>query len=112
MVVAGQLRPDADLDHLALATLASLQGGLLLSKTTRTTVPIEVALDAAIAHLRTYAVESAGRPRSIRRAMNVADPRARLVISDLEAGGARHLTAAATVDWDGVEARLSDWWVR
>jgi TetR/AcrR family transcriptional regulator, transcriptional repressor for nem operon len=67
MAVAGQLRPDADVDHLALATLASLQGGLLLSKTTRTTVPIEVALDAAIAHLKTYAVESAGRPRSTRR---------------------------------------------
>ena len=63
MVVAGQLRPDADLDHLALATLASVQGGLLLAKTTRTTVPIEVALDAAIAHLRTFAVESRGRKR-------------------------------------------------
>jgi TetR/AcrR family transcriptional regulator, transcriptional repressor for nem operon len=67
MVVAGQLRADADLDGLALATLASLEGGLLLSKTTRTTVPVEVALDAAIAHLRTYAVEPAGRPRSARR---------------------------------------------
>jgi TetR/AcrR family transcriptional regulator, transcriptional repressor for nem operon len=67
MVVAGQFRPDADLDQLALATLASLQGGLLLSKTTRTTVPLEVALDAAIAHLRTYAVEPTGRPRSTRR---------------------------------------------
>jgi hypothetical protein len=68
MVLAGQLRQDADLDHLALATLASLQGGLLLAKTTRTTVPIEVALDAAIAHLRTYAVESVSRPRSTRQA--------------------------------------------
>jgi AcrR family transcriptional regulator len=68
MVVAGQLRPDSDLDRLALATLASLEGGLLLAKTTRTTVPVEVALDAAIAHIRTYAVESAGRPRSTRRA--------------------------------------------
>ena len=67
MVAAGQLRPDTDLDHLALATLASLQGGLLLSKTTRTTVPVEVALDAAIAHLRTYAVESASRRRSTRK---------------------------------------------
>jgi AcrR family transcriptional regulator len=66
MVVAGQLRPDADLDHLALAILASLEGGLLLAKTTRTTVPVEVALDAAIAHLRTYAVDSAGRRRSSR----------------------------------------------
>lgn len=63
MVIAGQFRADADLDHLALATLASLQGGLLLSKTTRTAVPVEVALDAAIAHLRTYAVEPRGRKR-------------------------------------------------
>ena len=57
MVRSGQLRADADLDRLALATMASLQGGLLLSKTTRSTGPIEVALDAAIAHLRTFAVE-------------------------------------------------------
>ena len=63
MVAAGQLRPEADLDRLALATLASLEGGLLLSKTTRTTVPIEAALDAAIAHLRAFAVEPGGRPR-------------------------------------------------
>jgi AcrR family transcriptional regulator len=66
MVVAGQLRPDADLGRLAWATLASLEGGPLLAKTTRTTVPVEVALDAAIAHLRTYAVEPPGRPRSTR----------------------------------------------
>ena len=66
MVLAGQLRPDTDLDRLALATLASLEGGLLLAKTTRTTVPVEVALDAAIAHLRTHAVEPAGHPRSTR----------------------------------------------
>lgn len=66
MVAAGQLRPDVDVDRLALATMASLQGGLLLSKTTRTAQPLEVALDAAIAHLRTYAVEprKLGRRRS------------------------------------------------
>ena len=58
MVAAGQLRADSDLENLALATLTSLEGGLLLSKTTRTTAPVEVALDAAIAHLRTHAVES------------------------------------------------------
>jgi AcrR family transcriptional regulator len=63
MVATGQLRPEADLDRLALATLASLEGGLLLAKTTRTTVPVEAALDAAIAHLRTFAVETGRRPR-------------------------------------------------
>ena len=66
MVAAGQLQPQTDLDRLALATLASLQGGLLLAKTTRTTVPVEAALDAAIAHLRAFAVEPGRRPRSNR----------------------------------------------
>lgn len=50
----GRLRPDADPDSLALATVASLQGGLLLAQTTRTTRPLEVALDAALAHLRSH----------------------------------------------------------
>ena len=63
MVAAGQLQREADLDRLALATLASLEGGLLLAKTTRTTAPVEAALDAAIAHLRAFAVEPGGRPR-------------------------------------------------
>jgi AcrR family transcriptional regulator len=67
MVAAGQLKPDADIHRLALATLASIQGGLLLAKTTRTTVPVEAALDAAIAHLRTFAVEPRHRRRSGRR---------------------------------------------
>ncbi|HWC39730.1 MAG TPA: TetR family transcriptional regulator C-terminal domain-containing protein [Acidimicrobiales bacterium] len=67
MVVAGQLRPDADLDRLALATVASLEGGLLLAKTTRTIVPVEAALDAAIAHLRTYAIDPPARTGSTRR---------------------------------------------
>jgi AcrR family transcriptional regulator len=64
IVAAGQLQPDADVDRLALATLASLQGGLLLAKTTRTTAPLEAALDAAIAHLRAFAAQPARRPRS------------------------------------------------
>jgi AcrR family transcriptional regulator len=63
MVATGELQSDADLDRLAMATLASLEGGLLLAKTTRTTVPLETALDAAITHLRTFAVEP-GRRRA------------------------------------------------
>jgi hypothetical protein len=54
---------------MALATLASLEGGLLLAKTTRTTVPLQAALDAAIAHLRAFAVEPRRRPRSSQGAM-------------------------------------------
>ena len=55
MRVAGTLREDADPEALALATVASLQGGLLLAQATRSTRPLEVALDAALAHLREYA---------------------------------------------------------
>jgi TetR/AcrR family transcriptional regulator, transcriptional repressor for nem operon len=51
----GELRAEADPATLALAAMASLQGGLLLAQTTRTTRPLEVALDAALAHLRIYA---------------------------------------------------------
>jgi TetR/AcrR family transcriptional regulator, transcriptional repressor for nem operon len=69
MVAAGQLQPEADLDRLALATLASLEGGLLLSKTARSTVPVETALDAAITNLRAFAVEPGRRPQSRPRAV-------------------------------------------
>ncbi len=48
----GLLPADADVADLALAVIASLQGGLLLTQTTRSTRPLEVALDAALDHLR------------------------------------------------------------
>ncbi len=44
----GRLRRQADPDKLALATLAALQGGLLLSQIERNTRPLEAALDAMI----------------------------------------------------------------
>jgi len=56
MRAAGVLRADTDSDRLALALLAALQGGLLLTQTRRTTVPLETALDAVIELVRTYAV--------------------------------------------------------
>ncbi len=49
----GELRQDADTDQLALALLATVQGGLLLSRTRRDTTALEAALDATIAYLRT-----------------------------------------------------------
>jgi AcrR family transcriptional regulator len=49
----GELRADADPDRLALALLAAVQGGLLLSQTRRDSTPLAVAIDQAIAHLRT-----------------------------------------------------------
>ena len=42
---------DTDVDELALATMASLEGGLILARTAQSTRPLEVALDAAIAHI-------------------------------------------------------------
>ena len=52
---AGLLRPDTDTDRLALALLTALQGGLLLTQTRRTTVPLETALDTTIELIRSYA---------------------------------------------------------
>ena len=44
-------RPRGDLKELSEAMLASLQGGLLLAQTTRSTRPLELALDMAIDHV-------------------------------------------------------------
>jgi len=52
---SGRLRADADPERLATATLASLQGGLLMSKALQDETPLAVALDAALDHLRTFA---------------------------------------------------------
>jgi AcrR family transcriptional regulator len=51
----GELRDDADPDRLALATLAALQGGLLLTQIRRDVAPLQAALDAAIGYIRTFA---------------------------------------------------------
>lgn len=51
----GELRGDADPERLALATLAALQGGLLLSQVRRDVMPIATALDAALAHIGSFA---------------------------------------------------------
>lgn len=47
----GAQGPDIDLSGLATAMLAALQGGLLLAQTTRSTRPLELALDMAIGHV-------------------------------------------------------------
>ncbi len=46
-----ELAPSADARDLATAIMTALQGGLLLSKTTRTCRPLELALDMAIEHV-------------------------------------------------------------
>jgi TetR/AcrR family transcriptional repressor of nem operon len=48
----GLLPPDADLPALTTATLASLQGGLLLAKTAHDSAPLRIALHAAISYLK------------------------------------------------------------
>jgi AcrR family transcriptional regulator len=62
----GDLRPDADPDRLALVVLAALQGGLLLTQVHQEPTPVRVALDAAIAHVASFAPVQArqvsGRP--------------------------------------------------
>jgi TetR/AcrR family transcriptional regulator, transcriptional repressor for nem operon len=54
MRAAGKLDPRADPDELATATLASIQGGLLLTQTRRDPAQLASALDAAYAHLRAH----------------------------------------------------------
>jgi len=49
------LRADADPERLATATLAALEGGLLMSKALQDETPVTIALDAALDHLRTFA---------------------------------------------------------
>jgi AcrR family transcriptional regulator len=47
----GELADDTDVDRLALATLAALQGGLLLTQAKRDVGPLEAALDLAISQI-------------------------------------------------------------
>jgi TetR/AcrR family transcriptional repressor of nem operon len=48
MHARGRLTPDTDPDTLALALLAALQGGLLLTQIERHTKPLEAALDSML----------------------------------------------------------------
>ena len=56
-----QARPTADPDGLATATLAAIQGGLLLTQARRDHAPLATALDAAYANLRAHAASTRGR---------------------------------------------------
>jgi AcrR family transcriptional regulator len=51
----GDLRPEADPAELALALLAAVQGGALLTQARRDTAPLEAALNTALAHVRSLA---------------------------------------------------------
>ena len=51
----GKLDRSADPDRLATATLAAIQGGLVLTQTRRDPGQLAIALEAAYAHLRSHA---------------------------------------------------------
>lgn len=53
MVVSGELRPDTDVDLLAASTMASLQGGLMLTQARRDPQGLRRAFDGALALLAT-----------------------------------------------------------
>jgi TetR/AcrR family transcriptional repressor of nem operon len=53
----GELRRDTDPAELAVAVMASLQGGLLLSQTCKTTRPLQIALHAAFMYVRSFAFQ-------------------------------------------------------
>jgi hypothetical protein len=52
----GDLPASANPDDLALAMLAAIQGGILLTQIYRETRPMEVALDTLLAHIESLAV--------------------------------------------------------
>jgi TetR/AcrR family transcriptional regulator, transcriptional repressor for nem operon len=54
MAASGELRPDADVTWLASTTLASVQGGLVLSQAHRDPLPLRRALDGALALIECY----------------------------------------------------------
>ncbi|MFZ0377432.1 MAG: TetR/AcrR family transcriptional regulator [Solirubrobacteraceae bacterium] len=55
MQAEGKLRRGADPARLATATLAAIQGGLVLTQTRRDPQQLRIALDAAYAYLRSFA---------------------------------------------------------
>ena len=51
----GDLRPEADPEHLARLLVSAMQGGLLLTQTLRSPEPLRDALAGAIAHVESFA---------------------------------------------------------
>ena len=47
----------ADPDRLAVGLMAALQGGYLLASTARDVRPMEIALDLALDHVKSYLTE-------------------------------------------------------
>ncbi len=58
MSIRGELNRETDPDALALALLAAVQGGLLLTQVRRDTLALEAALDAMLAYLETLVLQT------------------------------------------------------
>jgi len=58
MRTRGELRAIADPDALAATTMASIQGGLLLTQTRKDVRALRLALDGAFAYLRMFATDT------------------------------------------------------
>jgi hypothetical protein len=58
----GRLSPVADVEQLATAMLAAIQGGLLLTQLRRSTAPFRAATDAAIGYIETFVPKHDIRP--------------------------------------------------
>jgi TetR/AcrR family transcriptional repressor of nem operon len=54
MQANGALKPDADPGQLAVGLMAAVQGGYLLSHTAHDVRPMELAIDMALEHLKSY----------------------------------------------------------
>jgi AcrR family transcriptional regulator len=68
MVEAGVLRSDADPEVLATGLMAALQGGYLLAQTAHDVGPMQIALDMAVAHVKSFASNPTPDGPRVRRA--------------------------------------------
>lgn len=54
MKASGHITQCADTKAIAIAVLAAIQGGILLSKSARNSKPLELAFDMALGHIKRY----------------------------------------------------------
>jgi len=66
MKTSGELTSAADPRTLAYTLLTSMQGGMLLTQTLRSTEPLEAAFDTALARVASCATDPAGAARVLR----------------------------------------------
>ena len=57
MQAKGALKPSADPEQLAIGLMAAVQGGYLLANTAHDIKPMEISVDLALEHLKSYLVD-------------------------------------------------------